>query len=105
MDNRPHLFDLTPDTLGELMAGWGMPAYRAEQVLEWVYRHGVTDPHQMTNLGKADRQTLAQRLGFVRGRVLNHQLATDGTQKLLIDWDLSPEPPEPPVSPVSPDGQ
>ncbi len=102
MQTRPHIFDLTPDTLGELMAGWGMPVYRAEQVLEWVYRHGVTDPHQMTNLGKADRQTLAQRLGFIRGRVLDHQLATDGTQKMLIDWDL---PPESPVSPEPPDGQ
>ena len=91
MQTRPHIFDLTPDTLGELIAGWGMPAYRAEQVLEWVYRHGVTDPDQMTNLGKADRQILAQRLGFVRGRVLGHQLATDGTQKMLIDWGLPPE--------------
>jgi 23S rRNA (adenine2503-C2)-methyltransferase len=91
MDERPHLFDLTPDTLGGLIAGWGMPAYRATQALEWVYRHGVTDPGLMTNLGITDRQTLAQRLCFVRGRVLGHQLATDGTQKMLIDWDLPPQ--------------
>ena len=92
MTERPHLFDLTPDTLGELIAEWQMPAYRADQVLEWVYQHHVTDPDRMTNLGKADRRTLAQKLYFVRGRVLGHQLATDGTQKLLIDWSLPPAP-------------
>lgn len=91
MTNRPHIFDLTPDTLGELIAEWGMPAYRAGQVLEWVYQHQVTDPDQMSNLGKADRQTLRDRLTFVRGQVLGHQLATDGTQKLLVDWSLSPQ--------------
>ncbi|MEZ6191599.1 MAG: 23S rRNA (adenine(2503)-C(2))-methyltransferase RlmN [Phycisphaerales bacterium] len=68
-----------------------MPAYRAAQVLEWVYRHGVTDPAQMTNLGKADQRTLAERLSFIRGGVLGHQRATDGTQKLLVDWSLSGE--------------
>jgi len=89
MDERPHIFDLTPDALAELIAGWGMPGYRATQILEWVYRQGVGDPDMMTNLGAADRRTLAQRLCFVRGRVLGHQLATDGTQKMLIDWSLT----------------
>ncbi len=105
MDDRPHLFDLTPQTLGELIADWGMPAFRAKQVLEWVYQQGVTDPQLMTNLGKADRQTLAQNLCLVRGRVLGHQLATDGTQKMLIDWSLPPDPPVSPVSPESPQNQ
>ncbi len=93
MDDRPHIFDLTPESLGELLAGWGMPAYRATQVLDWVYRHGVTDPDKMTNLGASDRQTLAHRLCFIRGRVLGHQRATDGTQKMLIDWNLTPDDP------------
>ena len=91
MPDRPHIFDLTPDTLGELIAGWGMPAYRAGQVLEWVYQQQVADPQQMTNLGKADRQILSDKLDFTRGMVLGHQLATDGTQKMLIDWSLSRE--------------
>ncbi len=88
MDHKPHLFDLTPDTFGELIAGWGMPSYRTEQVLEWVYQHGITDPDGMTNLGRAERQVLAQRLCFVQGRTIGRELATDGTQKLLIDWSM-----------------
>jgi 23S rRNA (adenine2503-C2)-methyltransferase len=90
MDSRPYFFDLTPEDLSDRLTDWGLPAYRAKQVMEWVYRHGVTDPAAMTNLGKADQALLAERLVFERGRVLGHQLATDGTQKLLIDWSLEP---------------
>jgi len=91
MEPVPYFFDLTPDTLGGLIAGWGMPAYRTDQVLEWVYRHGVSDPEKMTNLGKSERQVLTDDLCFVHGRAIGHQRATDGTQKLLIDWALPTE--------------
>ncbi len=90
MDSRPHIFDQSPDSLTELCRGWGMPAYRAKQVLAWVYQRGVTDPNQMTNLPQAERALLAEKIDFVLGGVLRHQLATDGTQKLLIDWSLPP---------------
>ncbi|HEX7010448.1 MAG TPA: 23S rRNA (adenine(2503)-C(2))-methyltransferase RlmN, partial [Phycisphaeraceae bacterium] len=67
---------------------------RAAQVLGWVYRQGVIDPQHMTNLPQADRQTLSQRLRFTTARIVRHQIATDGTQKLLMDW--RPEPASPP---------
>ena len=37
------LFDLTEESLGELVAGWMEPAYRSRQIVEWVYRPGVGD--------------------------------------------------------------
>jgi len=86
MPDRPHIFGLTPDALRDHLATLGMPAFRAKQVLEWVYRHGVADPRQMTNLSVADRGKLADSLDFVQGTVLREQRATDGTRKLLIDW-------------------
>ncbi len=85
---RPYFFDLTPDDLQAHLTGWGMPGFRAKQVMEWVYRKGVADPAKMTNLSKADQALLVEKMTFVRGRVLGHQLATDGTQKLLVDWSL-----------------
>ncbi|MEM9415994.1 MAG: 23S rRNA (adenine(2503)-C(2))-methyltransferase RlmN [Planctomycetota bacterium] len=87
-DDRPYFFDQTPETLADLLAGWGMPRFRSKQVMDWVYRKGVADPLLMQNLSKSDRDTLAQRMAFVRGAVLQHQRATDRTQKLLIDWSL-----------------
>lgn len=66
-----------------------MPRFRAKQVLEWVYAKGVADPMQMTNLSAADRATLAEHMDFVVGGVLRHERATDGTQKLLVDWAVT----------------
>ncbi|MEQ8844489.1 MAG: 23S rRNA (adenine(2503)-C(2))-methyltransferase RlmN [Phycisphaerales bacterium] len=86
-----HIFDHTPDTLGQWCAQHGMPAFRAKQLLKWVYERGVVDPAQMTDLSKRDRETLAGEMAFLSGPTVAHQLATDGTQKLLIEWpdDLS----------------
>lgn len=65
-----------------------MPRFRAKQVMEWVYAKGVADPLAMTNLSQRDRQTLAAEVDFVVGGVLRHERATDGTQKLLVDWQV-----------------
>jgi 23S rRNA (adenine2503-C2)-methyltransferase len=63
-----------------------MPKFRAKQILEWVYEKGVVDPMQMTNLSGKDRELLASQMTFLSGPTVAHQLATDGTQKLLIEW-------------------
>lgn len=63
-----------------------MPAFRASQILEWVYDKRVSDPEQMSNLSARDRQTLVREMIFESGPTLSHQHATDDTQKLLIQW-------------------
>jgi hypothetical protein len=63
-----------------------MPPFRAAQILEWVYVKGVVDPEKMTNLAKRDRDTLTNEMTFLSGEVVRHQQASDGVQKLLIDW-------------------
>ena len=89
---RPHFFDQTPDSLAELLTRWGMPRFRGQQVMDWVYRKGVADPQQMTNLRQADRDLLCREMVFLRGTLVRHQRASDGTQKLLVDWSPAPEP-------------
>ena len=84
-----HIFEHTPATLTAWCDSVRMPKFRARQVLEWVYEKGVVDPAGMTNLSKADREALAARMTFLSGTTLMHQSATDGTQKLLIEWDDS----------------
>ncbi len=82
-----HIFAMTPETLADWCEARGMARYRARQILEWVYRHGVIDPAQMTNLARTDRDVLAREMTFCSGKILRHQLASDGTQKLLVQWD------------------
>ncbi len=69
-----------------------MPAFRGDQVLRWVYQRGVADPLAMTDIAKADQQELRRRLGFTAGRVVRHDQASDGVQKLLLQWPAPPRP-------------
>ncbi len=82
-----HIFEQTPASLSEWCTKHRMPPFRAKQILEWVYQQGIADPAQMSNLSKLDRETLARDMTFLSGRTLAHQAATDGVQKLLIEWD------------------
>jgi 23S rRNA (adenine2503-C2)-methyltransferase len=80
------LFGLSPQVLVSQLTELGWPAFRAKQVLDWVYKKGVADPERMSNLSKADRQTLAERFTFATGEVTRRQDSTDGTRKLLLTW-------------------
>lgn len=68
-----------------------MPAFRAKQILEWVYAKGVIDPARMTNLSALDRETLSREMRFLSGATLADSVATDGTRKLLVQWDADDE--------------
>jgi 23S rRNA (adenine2503-C2)-methyltransferase len=85
----PHIFEMNPETLAAWCAKEGVGGGRsfvAGQILEWVYQKGVIDPEKMSNLSKLDRQRLAERMTFLSGEIVAHQKASDGVQKLLIEW-------------------
>ncbi|MGP1345468.1 MAG: 23S rRNA (adenine(2503)-C(2))-methyltransferase RlmN [Phycisphaerales bacterium] len=85
-ERRAHIFDFDPAALGAWCAARGMPAFRGKQILEWVYQRGVADPGLMSNLSKRDRAVLREEMDWLDGRVIAHQLASDETQKLLVQW-------------------
>ncbi|MEM1330002.1 MAG: 23S rRNA (adenine(2503)-C(2))-methyltransferase RlmN [Planctomycetota bacterium] len=87
-----HIFQFTPETLADWLGERGQPKYRAKQVLDWVYGKGEIDPAKMSNLPAALRDTLASEMTFLSGPTVAHQVATDGTQKLLVEWpdELTP---------------
>lgn len=82
-----HIFEQTPQSMEQWAESVGMPKYRAAQILEWIYQKGVIDPNAMSNLSKLDRDKLSNSFTFMSGRTIRHMEATDGTQKLLIEWD------------------
>ncbi len=63
-----------------------MPAYRGKQIIEWVYEKHVTDPLLMSNLSRLDREKIAAGVTFESGFTVAHSRATDGVQKLLVQW-------------------
>jgi 23S rRNA (adenine2503-C2)-methyltransferase len=56
-----HLLDLTKEELGNLLAGWGEPGYRADQIWNWVYRRFAASPEEMSNLPRSLRAHLAEK--------------------------------------------
>lgn len=82
-----HFFHHTPDSLTDWCERHDMPAFRAKQLMEWVYVKGVADPALMTSLSARDRDLLASEMTFLSGETVAHQVASDATQKLLVQWD------------------
>ena len=81
-----HLLDLTLEQLQAWLAERGVPKYRAAQIRKWVFDKRAASFEEMTDLGKAMREQLAADLAIFTGRIVAHQKADDGTEKLLIEW-------------------
>lgn len=90
MHYNPHVDDirsLTRDELAARFAEWGEPAYRVEQVLEWIYKRRALSWEAMTNLPKAIREKLRSTFAFQPLLLARKQGSRDTTQKFL--WRLS----------------
>ena len=70
--------------LKSLMESWHEPAFRATQLLQWLYPEGVSSYQEMTNLPKALRQKLEEREPLYCPEMLDCQISTDGTRKYLL---------------------
>ncbi len=53
------LLDLSRDALRDQVTTWGQPAYRADQLYQWLYQRAAADPAEMTNLPASLRARLA----------------------------------------------
>ncbi len=81
---KPALTGLDPAALAELLASWGEPAFRAGQVLEWIWKKQVGSLEAMSNLPAALRRRLD---GEFRLDALEHahtQGSADTTRKFLF---------------------
>ncbi len=82
--NRPNLKDLELDALREQFHARGIARYRADQVAAWLYRRGVEDPLEMTDLDLELRRRLSSEW---QTRALEPEalhVSADGTQKLVL---------------------
>src|SRR6185295_6849646 len=70
--------------LEDAMDRIGAPRFRGRQILQWLYRRGVTEFPLMTNLGRALQTQLASQLSIVSPTVVTRQTSSDGTTKFLL---------------------
>ena len=85
-DKKIDLLGLTADGLAEVIKAEGLPAFRARQIWRWVWRHGVTEFSDMTDLGKSVREVLASKFIISRPLVTSRQVSNDGTIKWLLKF-------------------
>ncbi|MBT8086459.1 MAG: 23S rRNA (adenine(2503)-C(2))-methyltransferase RlmN [Gammaproteobacteria bacterium] len=81
---RTNLLGLSEDGLLEVLAEHGEKPFRARQLMQWIYRRGVTDFDAMTDLSKASRAWLHNAAAVSLPDVLSRHDSTDGTVKWLF---------------------
>lgn len=74
----------TPQELASLLMAEGAPRFRGQQLFEWIWRHEVQDYEGIRVWPKSLKEQMAARHPFHRLALVNQQVATDGTTKLLL---------------------
>ena len=83
-NERRDVHALTRGELTELLSSLGQPAFRAKQIEEWVWSKNARSFDDMTNLPKALREQLAERLSLGAASEVARQASADGSRKYLL---------------------
>ena len=57
---------------------------RENQIWNWIYRKGVRNFDQMTNISKECREKLKEKFKITRPEITKRQISNDGTRKYLL---------------------
>ncbi|MDF9827849.1 23S rRNA (adenine2503-C2)-methyltransferase [Ereboglobus sp. PH5-5] len=82
---KPPLTGETLETLSDRLKERGEPAFRARQILEWLYKKRVRSWDAMTNLSKPLRAWLADTFELMPAALVLGRQSADVTDKLLLE--------------------
>ncbi len=77
-------WSILPDEWKPILKERGLRAFRADQILQALYRDYITDWDQATTLPKDFREQLKVEFPITKTKTLEVSKSSDGTQKLLI---------------------
>lgn len=75
----------TLETLATRLGERGEPAFRAPQIMEWIYKKRVSSWEEMTNLPKGMRTWLEETFDLLPASHLLSKQSADVTDKLLLE--------------------
>jgi 23S rRNA (adenine2503-C2)-methyltransferase len=87
MTPKTDLRNLTQEELVHYVESIGQPAFRARQIMAWLYRPGITDFSQMTDLAKKFRLILAEHARISQFTDPLIQRSQDGCVKFAFTLD------------------
>jgi 23S rRNA (adenine2503-C2)-methyltransferase len=70
--------------LEDFVVSLGHKKFHARQIYQWIWKRGVTDFSEMTNLSLELRTALAAAATVSLPRVIHHDISEDGTQKFVL---------------------
>lgn len=79
-----NLLNFSRKELIALFQSWGEPAFRADQVMQWIHQRGMTDFDLMSNLSKNLREKLKKEACISLLNIISDHTASDGTRKWLF---------------------
>ena len=82
---KPAVLESSSEEWGRRMVGQGYPAYRARQLLDWIIRRRADSFELMSDLPRSLRQRLDAEWAVFGARVVYHDVAPDGTDKLVLE--------------------
>lgn len=78
------IYGYTEDMLKEYLVSKGEKPFRASQLIEWIYRHKITNFDEMTNVKKTFIEELKHDFTLDSLELVVNQKSIDGTQKFLF---------------------
>jgi 23S rRNA (adenine2503-C2)-methyltransferase len=87
MDPRTDIKALDRAGLVSALAEAGEPAFRAGQIVRWLYGRGAVSFDEMTDLSAGLRAILAERFTIGHAEIVERQSSRDGTRKYLVRFD------------------
>jgi len=81
---RVDLADQTLDELETLVESLGHRRFHARQIVQWVWKRGVTDPFAMSDLPQTLRESLGTQAVVATPVLLREWQSDDGTRKFML---------------------
>ena len=82
-----NLFGLDREELRACFAEMGEKPFRADQVMQWIYRRTVDDFDLMSNISKDLRAKMKERFVIRHPELVTEQISQDGTRKWVLRLD------------------
>ncbi len=82
-----NLYKLTFEELTNLLLGWGLERFRAQQIFHWIYKKRASSFSEITTLKKEVRSFLENKINLHLPCLIKKDKQGDNTEKLLIQLD------------------
>jgi len=79
-----NLLNFNQQQLASYFVSIGEKPFRAKQMMHWLYRYGIVDLNQMTDIAKVLREKLGNETSFTLPGVQKELISDDGTRKWLV---------------------